>query len=141
MQLIHYSKNIIESLDDRPYPQEHMRCHAKPNGFWFSVEEEGLKDGWKEWCKAEDFRVEHLRYSYQLILKHSAKILHLKTPEEIFEFTKKYAASSRSYDEEYDNNELKWDEIRKEYQGIIISPYQWDCRLSLESQWYYGQGS
>ena len=22
--------------------------------------------------------------------------------------------------------------------GIIISPYQWDCRLALESGWYYG---
>jgi hypothetical protein len=138
MLLIHYSKSIIESLDDRPYLQTELSWQAKPNGLWISVEDEGSGYNWREWCIAEDFVVDRLKYSHQLILKPSAKIIHLKTPEEIFEFTKKYAAPTRFFDKEYDTNEINWDEVKKEYQGIIISPYQWDCRLALESQWYYG---
>ncbi len=34
--------------------------------------------------------------------------------------------------------QLEWDKVKDKYQGIIIAPYQWECRLALETCWYYG---
>lgn len=138
MRFIHYSSELIEYLEERPYNQENLRWQAKPNGLWFSVEGEGLGYGWDEWCKREDFLIENLQYSYEITLKSDSAILHLKTPEEIFEFTKKYPCRTRQFDEEWDTYQLNWEEVKKLHQGIIISPYQWPCRLALESSWYYG---
>ena len=69
------------------YDQYEIKFQSKPNGLWFSVE--GL-DGWKEWCKGEKTFLDRLRFSYEIILKEKTNIIHLKTPEEIFSFTKKY---------------------------------------------------
>lgn len=138
MILIHYSENLIECLEVRPYKQEKLSWQPKPNGLWFSVEGKKLGYNWKEWCEAEKFELQSLKYSYELVLKSDACILHLTTPEEIFEFTKKYRLRTREFDDEWDTYQLEWKEVKKIYQGIIISPYQWPCRLALESSWYYG---
>lgn len=141
MKLIHYSSEIIDSLDERPYIQSDLSWQAKPAGLWISIE--GMPNTpnnqtWKEWCEQEDFCVENLKYPYEISFKEQANILHLKTPEEIFEFTKKFPLKSRDWDAEWDTYQLDWDEVKSLYQGIIIAPYQWSCRLSLESCWYYG---
>lgn len=135
MRLIHYSPKKIDALESQKYDQYEIKFQSKPNGLWFSVE--GL-DGWKEWCKGEKTFLDRLRFSYEIILKEKTNIIHLKTPEEIFSFTKKYPLKKRGYDSDSDTSELDWVEIKTNYQGIIISPYQWDCRLALESGWYYG---
>jgi hypothetical protein len=138
MKIIHYTDRPIESLELRDYGQEQVAWHAKPNGLWFSVE--GLIDdyNWKEWCESEKFRVECLVYPYEIILHEKAKILHLKNKEELIEFTQTYILKTGCLDAEFDTYQLKWDEVKKLYQGIIIAPYQWECRLALESSWYYG---
>lgn len=142
MRLIHYTDRPINVLEDRKYSQSALYWQAKPNGLWISVEDIGEKIpnnyNWKEWCESENFRIEALAISYEIILKEGANILHLKSVEEIEEFTKLYPLKKRGWDDEWDTNELDWDEIKKKYQGIIISPYQWACRLSLETSWYYG---
>lgn len=138
MRLIHYSIDSIESLEERPYYQEDLTWQAKPNGLWISVEGEKVGYNWKEWCESEKFHLNGLSHSYEIILKEDAKILHLKNADEIFEFTKKYPLKTRDWDADWDTYQLEWHEVKKEYQGIIISPYQWHCRLSLESNWYYG---
>lgn len=139
MRLIHYSPRSISELQTREYDQNEVEFHCKPNGLWISVEG---SDDWKEWCKAEEFRLDCLRFSYEVILKEEANILYLNTKEEIFSFSKQYAYRSRArksgefYDTE-DTHELNWFEIKKKYQGIVVAPYQWDCRLELGSSWYY----
>lgn len=144
MKLIHYSNDYIDYLENREYPQTDLNWQAKPNGLWFSIEEVEEYDklpnnyNWKEWCEAERYRVEALIHSYQITLKDEAKILHLKTKEQILEFSKQYPLKTRDWDAEWDTYQLQWDEVKEKYQGIIIAPYQWDCRLSLESCWYYG---
>lgn len=139
MKLIHYSPRRIDSLKIQEYDQNEVEFHCKPNGLWLSVEG---KDDWKEWCKAEDFRLDCLRFSYEVILKENANILHLKTKEEIFDFSKQFPYRSKiravgEFLDTKDTHELNWFEIKKKYQGIIISPYQWGCRLELGSSWYY----
>jgi hypothetical protein len=140
MKLIHYSPKKINELEPKEYDQSEIKFQSKPNGLWFSVEG---PDDWKEWCSSEKFCLERLRFSYEITLKSNSKILHLKTPEEIFAFSKQYAYRSRPrlsgyFNPEEDTHELNWVEIKKKYQGIIVSPYQWECRLDLSSSWYYG---
>lgn len=141
MKFIHYTDSPIDVLEHREYSQEELNWKAKPNGLWFSVEDVGKHPNnynWKEWCESEKYRTEYLEVSYEIILKEDAKILHLKTPEEITEFTKLYPLKTRDWDAEWDTYQLQWEEVKAKYQGIIISPYQWDCRLGLETSWYYG---
>ncbi len=143
MKLIHYSDKIIEKLEDRPYEEMGRDWYAKPNGFWFSVEGEGCDINWREWCEEEKFMVEHLKFFHEIILNEDAKIIHLKTPEDILDFTKKYPFLREQWNDATGRRlcatyELDWDKVKQEYQGIIISPYQWVCRLISECNWYYG---
>lgn len=140
MKLIHYSPREIEFQNNYLYDQNEVKFHSKPNGLWVSVEGE---DDWKNWCLDEKFCLERLRFSYEIVLKNNANILYLTTPKEIYEFSEKYSWRSRprisgGFDPKEDTHELNWFEIKNKYQGIIISPYQWECRLALESSWYYG---
>ena len=137
MKLIHYSSELIKSLEPRCYDQN-QKWKAKPRGLWFSVESDDVDYNWKEWCEAEKFNLECLKFSFEIILKENANILHLKTEQEILEFTKEFPLKTRDWDVEWDTYQLDWNKIKEKYQGIIISPYQFECRLSLESSWYYG---
>jgi hypothetical protein len=142
MKFIHYSNKIIEKLEDRPYEEKGREWYGKPSGFWFSVEGEDCVFNWREWCEGENFRVEHLKFPHEIILNEDAKIINLKTHQDILDFTKKYPylrdqwndASGRRLCKTY---ELDWSKVKQEYQGIIISPYQWECRLNSECDWYY----
>lgn len=145
MRLIHYSDKEIESLENREYGQEELSSQAKPNGLWISVE--GIEDenncNWKEWCEAEGFNIENLAIAYKITLKEDAKIIYLKSHEEIFQFTKEYAYLRKQWNDPMvrdirQSYELDWTKVKSEYQGIIISPYQWAARLAQESRWYYG---
>lgn len=138
MKLLHYSSDEISSLEHREYSQSELNWQAKPNGLWFSVEYGEDKGNWKEWCEAENYLIKNLSIVYEITLDESKNILYLKTSEEIFEFSKQYRLKTRGWDEEWDTYQINWSDIKSKYQGIIISPYQWDCRLSLESCWYYG---
>ncbi len=142
MKLIHYSGEKIETLDlDEEYDQAITLRNDKPKGLWVSVESSGFGDNnhnWKEWCQSEEYQLENLQISYEITLNDNANILHLKTSQDIFDFTKLWKLPTRDFDHETDTYHLNWLKIKKIYQGIIIAPYQWKCRLSLESAWYYG---
>lgn len=139
-ELIHYRKEPIPPL--KPIDIDALtEALYKPRGLWVSVEDGW---GWKDWCTAEEFNLDHLAYEYKVTVKKEANILYLNNPQEIIDFGHQYA------DQEYNLREiylkymptsimfLKWKEVMQKYQGIIISPYQWDCRLRLETSWYNG---
>ncbi len=140
MKLIHYSCENIPVLEHRHYLQSDLWWQAKPNGLWVSVEGISAPNNydWKQWCESEIFFVENLINSYEIVLQEESKILHLKSPQEIFVFTKLYAPKTRDWDTKHDTYQINWHEVKKNYQGIIIAPYQWKCRLALETCWYYG---
>ncbi len=135
MKLVHFSDQPIDKLEEREYPQFDLKWQAKPNGFWVSDED---SKGWKEWCESEKFRLDFLTIAYEIIISENSNILILQSPEQIFEFTKKYPFKTRYFDSEHDTYQLDWNKVKSKYQGIIITPYQWDCRLALETSWYYG---
>ena len=148
-KLYHYSGSPIESLHDSFYVGHRLgwpeEGSMKPVGLWISVKEGEDKDSWFDWCVAEQFRLENLKHKYLIKLAKDAKILHLKTSEEIRYFSLEFCANdpgcnnrkaiySRSSDFVYSIN---WKKIKEKYDGIIISPYQWQCRLESLTSWYY----
>ena len=133
MKLIHYTNEKFE-LEQRPYLVDEINI-GKPNGLWISVE--GEYD-WKSWCEEADFSTENLSVAYELTLKEDANILHLKTAEEVIEFGKLYRFNESKIDDDKYIYHIKWTNVREKYQGIIISPYQWECRLGIITSWYYG---
>jgi len=141
----HYSDKIIDKLDDRSYKEHRidLEMKIKPRGFWFSVEgiEEPDNYNWKQWCEAEEFRLEYLRCVHQIHFREDANILHLKTADELIEFSKNYPVPNERnpWHIELDASfQLDWLKVKADYQGIIIAPYQWGCRLAIETSWYYG---
>lgn len=102
----------------------------KPKGLWISVDG---NDDWASWCRAENYPLRSRRY--KIILTPEAKVLVLKTAEEIFEFTEHYG---RHVYDRWHRQYIAWEVVAEEYQGIIIAPYQWRCRMQDETLWYYG---
>lgn len=135
-KLVHYSENPIEKLDENFLYTDPVI--SKPKGFWFSVEDYEDDETWKTWCEAEQFNLEGLKHKHFVVLSPQARILHLKTKEEIYDFGLQYQATVAGgfYKGEY-VHEIKWDEVMKQYDGIIIAPYRWTCRLLPETAWYY----
>lgn len=149
-ELYHYSEKIIEKLENRELyagidREWYGDISQKPVGFWLSVEDYEDDQNWKTWCEAEDFNLECLAYRYKIFLKDSAKILLLTSYDEIIEFTMKYKAevSLKSNQFLYPEEkpfvyQINWLAVKKLYDGIIIAPYVWGCRLDTCSCWYYG---
>ena len=137
MNFFHYSeKELI--LENMVYDQFRQEWQAKPVGLWISVE-----DAWKEWCENENYCIEKLKFKHQVILKQGANILYLNTAKEIADLSKRYPYLRDQWNDGIGRKicssyEIDWLKVKSEYQGIIISPYQWDCRLLQVSCWYYG---
>ena len=140
MKLTHYSSDKIYDLDKRNYHKNHFKNPSKPNGIWFSVEG-GY--GWKEWCIDEDFRLESLIYKHDIILKKECSVIILSNPKDIFDFSDRFQSRHLSketflFSEWTPPSQIDWLKVEEEYQGIIITPYQPECRFSPKSSWYYG---
>lgn len=139
MKLIHYT-DVPFSLEPRTYDHKDVYWKNKPRGLWVSIEG---KNDWKEWCEAEEFALEDLNVSYEVKLKKNANILHLKTAQEIRNLCNLYPYLNPQWDDPTGRRlcrtyEVYWPKMAQEYQGIIIAPYQWDCRIDDECSWYYG---
>lgn len=111
--------------------------YGKPIGLWLSDESDF---GWREWCKSAKFHLKNL--TYQTVFDVSLeKILLLQNTEELLAFTEKYASEDLKLPSYFNLPKFKmagiaWDRVQKDFAGIVITPYQWRCRLELS--WYYG---
>lgn len=141
--IIHYTKEKIKLL--KPIDFDSLEEPLmKPEGLWVSIEDGW---GWKEWCKDSNFALDHFEYAYKIHLMNDANILHLKTAKEVFAFGEEFRC--KKFPGFPDDPEFKrlleysvlyidWKKIAQQYQGLIIAPYQWDCRLDHKSSWYWG---
>jgi len=149
-ELYHYSNVHVEKLCkefDRKYRESpHFDPYHKPCGIWFSVEDYEDDMTWEKWCRGEDFRVDHLNFRHKIVLKSDSNIVFLTNTSEIRRFGYQY-----SYNDPFEfgrrsvfgkNNPyihgIRWDKLEKLYDGIIIAPYNWECRMPSETMWYYG---
>ena len=133
LQLSHYSDAPFELDCTRTYEQrEPVSAHEKPRGFWVSVDGE---HGWPEWCRDENFGLDRLASRLPLTLAPTANVLLIETEQALIEFTHRYGVPAR-----YSGGApaIDWVRLAGEYDGIIVSPYQWECRYGEHTFWYYG---
>lgn len=132
MRLIHYSSRPLLAVESFPIADQPESF--KPKGLWVSVEG---PDDWKSWCEAEDFPLSNLALQHEVALSESANILRLSSLQEINRFTDLYIAPVKYHISFIDRSRLDWKNVAGTYDGIIIAPYVWECRLNDLSPWYY----
>src|ERR1700739_3603125 len=93
MRLLHYTNKELK-LKPRKYKQVEEKFQSKPNGLWVSIE--GEYD-WEWFWRCEEFKIEYLRFVYEITLKESSKTLILNQANEIFDLAKKYPIKNRDY--------------------------------------------
>lgn len=102
----------------------------KPRGCWITDESDTC---WKTWCQDAGFGLERLTHKHQVVLDES-NILILRYSSDILAFTRKFG--QRIVWGPIEHVAIAWEKVAEQYDGIIITPYQW-C-LRLEQEWYYG---
>lgn len=135
MNLSHYTKEPIKTLRSIAQATEVEISSYKPRGLWLSVDGE---HDWKSWCEAELFELESLKHRYRVYLKKDSNILRLTSTQDILNFTEKYNRVYRDYGLDWHGHFMDWTRLATEYQGLIISPYNWELRLDRRVHWYYG---
>lgn len=129
LDLRHYAPGPVDLDRSRTYRQrEPESSYNKPRGFWVSVK--GPVD-WPTWCLEEGFALDR-QVEHTVRLAAGAQILRLETVDSLVEFTRQYGVKS-SFGP---GTSIHWARVVEEFDGVIIAPYQWACRLSLD--WYYG---
>lgn len=104
----------------------------KPSGLWFDV-----NGAWREWCESEEFHLDCLSHCHEIRFTDEANILRMSTAAELMRFTGEFAAplyAGQGLDMRHCG--INWPGVAKIYDGILITPYIWSCRLEL--MWYYG---
>jgi hypothetical protein len=132
MRLLHYTDEPLKHIVSRPQPEG---AQIKPHGLWLSVEGD---DDWFSWCATEAFGLRRLALIYEVCLAPDASIVRLKTPAELVAFSECFPNADAPFGgiKEIDLFAIDWPAVARQFQGIIIAPYQWECRLEL--MWYYG---
>lgn len=111
---------------------DYRSCYDKPKGFWVSVD--GEYD-WEHWCGSENFGIGEHRHRVHLASNH--KVLHLTTSWDVLDFRHEYQGLKRwGTNNQWTDIYIRWEDVARDYQGIIIAPYQWSLRM--EENWYYG---
>jgi hypothetical protein len=134
MKLIHYSASPLTEVHSTEQGTDDIAW--KPRGLWVSPEGE---DDWKHWCEAEGFNLGSFTHATEIILHPKAKLLRLNTPQKLRDFSAKHAFAPTFLSGLPSPSKMcvRWPDIAKRYQGIIIAPYQWRCRLDNDLFWYY----
>lgn len=142
MRLLHYTEEPLAYDSARTYEQSKPRSFGKPVGFWVSVQGE---DDWPSWCIDNEFATYTLKHVSEVTLAPDANVLMLDTVDAIVDFHDSLSVEDTSgwlphtrLGKEYvwKSRPIDWTPITDLYDGIIIAPYQWSCRMKYD--WYYG---
>ena len=134
MTLSHYSKTKVRKVHSTDQLPGKIGTYDKPKGFWVSVDGEF---DWPSWCKAEDYGLERFKWRHVVTLRPGANILRISSKEELDKFSEEYQdpVSPTLLSPRFSG--IDWHRVARLYQGIIISPYIWERRLSGHASWYY----
>ncbi len=141
MHLWHYSKDGNLQLPDFVNYINHRRNKAipdemkyiKPPGLWLSDDDE--LPNWRSWCVSENFRLESLRYYYDVELYSNPYVLYIYDQTSFQHFQHNFKVPINPKSTLYGIN---WPSIMNAWNGIIISPYRHEQRLDSNSFWYCG---
>lgn len=133
MRLYHYSHKgwiFDPNFDYSKLPNR--TGWTKPSGLWLSDDDAGY--GWANWCRAEEFRLEHLEVKKAFAVDMK-RVLLLDDFVKINKFTWDYEKASPSGRIGM-AFAIDWELVKKAYSGIIITPYCGAARF--EFIWYSG---
>lgn len=130
MDLIHYSSRGISSL----YSVKEQTVTHKPQGLW--VSDDDCEDNWKTWCRGENFNLDRLTIPHRIVLSPNANVLILAQPHDLDAFTHIYSGVIPGIN--LGGYFINWQKVAYMYQGIIITPYIYQRRLTAHTTWYYG---
>lgn len=130
--LSHFSKaplTEIRSIVQRPQPVEFKSPYEKPLGLWVSVDGE---DDWPSWCESSLSKWMADVIHHRILLVESPRVLLLATIGSMHDFEAEFGRDCSHRGDRY----IDWPVVAERYDGIIIAPYHWHCRM--EMCWYYG---
>ncbi len=131
LALSHYSIKPVTTVAD-PDPAR-PRGAYKPAGFWVSVDGD---DDWPEWCASNDFLPKEPLLRHRVTLATNARVLHLSSHDEVVDLGRRYRSRDPILFPSYVI--IDWAKLAADYDGLIIAPYQWGCRMENAAHWYYG---
>lgn len=142
MILEHYSSEPLR-WPPRNYGQYPLGTDGnfKPKGLWVSVPGE---DDWPSWCRGEEFALERLAVRTRVLLKPDACVHLIDNEADLLKFDADYGIEF-PITPDFNWHQINWRGVASDYDGIIIAPYQWSCRLPMHmegprhkvSRWYY----
>lgn len=143
MILEHYHREpVIWTPKDykQSYEKPGWGWPMKPDGLWVSVKGD---DDWPSWCRDEDFRLDHLTHRHIVTLHDDAAIKIISGEKQLLEFDREWGAEWDLGGHSF--HRIDWPRLADQWDGIIIAPYVWSCRLPMElgsarksvSDWYY----
>ncbi len=126
MDLRHYSRTALGVIQSKVQENE---ATWKPKGLWVSVLGE---DDWLHWCEENDWYQEPV-FEHEIILAPDANVLRIENLDRLLRFHEEFAFTMP-----WSSVYIDWARVASRYDGIIIAPYQWACRLEYQiSNWYY----
>lgn len=129
--LIHYSPRPVLEVRDADLTK--LPGVGKPPGFWVSVD-----DAWKRFCET-DFKeiLRDCRVAHEVTLQPDANVLRIGSAEQLHAFTAQYKKDDKTIRRTFSRFDMiDWAPVMAQYDGIIIAPYLWSCRMNVS--WYYG---
>lgn len=120
---------VIRSVEQK-FDGDYRSCYEKPRGLWVSVDGD---DDWKSWCESESFGLGSQRH--RISIKPQSSVLLITSAYGLDVFTETFGRHPSDNDL-FERMYIDWPEVAKHHGGIIIAPYQWSQRMTLN--WYYG---
>lgn len=111
-----YCKEIPEQLDDIT----NSFCNKPMGGLWGCRGNE-----WKNWCKSEHHRLDHLKQVFYWTLADNAKCYRIHTEEDFIKLIKKYG--NTKYDS-IDYMQMKKDYDAIEVVGNVVYELRYGCK-------------
>lgn len=137
MTLVHFAETPYAQMFAWPSVRQEPTPSFKPRGLWLSDEDDF---GWRAWCEAEAFRLEALRFATRFTLRPNHQVRILRSRGDILRFTDDYGAPPPWPIESWTLRQgfyIDWALVAQDYQGLLITPYQWSMRLDQRCFWYY----
>lgn len=131
MILTHFTKEPFTLDRSRTYEEKEEYIY-KPHGLWLS--HESTDNGWKSWCKSEEFALERLKFERRFKIIEG-DVLILRSLKDMRDFNDKY---TMYHDQVRSLTFIDWVKVKRDYKGLIITPYHWPLRLDMDFSWYYG---
>jgi hypothetical protein len=135
VRLIHFADKPVK-LGDLVARGQDEDGAMKPKGLW--VSDEDAECSWRWWCIEENFRLDMLTHVHEVTLSNTANVLILETPGLVRDFGREFVVQHGPHAGGHIIMMLDWVRVIQRWHGLIITPYQWDCRLDHDCFWYYG---